>query len=340
MNRYAFGLASVAVLAGCSSSPMGTPSGETSGDAGSTASDAAGVTASDAGPSGETMLADGGLQAYASIGPIDVPAGVEKTVCIIKNLGNADDLVVSSISASLAAGSHHMIVYKSTETQENLTPTPCAPFTGLLTGTEPIVIVNRLNLTFDFPAGVAFEIPPNQMLRIEAHYINATAADLQGQGTVTFQGTPKASAPAFQQADFLFWGTGAIDIPPQSTFTTGPVFQNGIAGTHMISITTHQHELGTGIQAWSSSTAGDMSDSIVDDTDWTNPSWRLLPSVIDFDGTNGLTFQCNWDNTTNQTVTFGESALDEMCFVGGFYYPSHGFDLCVDGYEACTGAGR
>ena len=33
-----------------------------------------------------------------SIGPIDVPAGVEKTVCIVKSLGNADDFVASSIT--------------------------------------------------------------------------------------------------------------------------------------------------------------------------------------------------------------------------------------------------
>jgi hypothetical protein len=26
-----------------------------------------------------------------------------------------------------------------------------------------------------------------------------------------------------------------------------------------------------------------------------------------------------------------ESALDEMCFVGGYYYPSQGFQLCLDG---------
>jgi hypothetical protein len=30
-------------------------------------------------------------------------------------------------------------------------------------------------------------------------------------------------------------------------------------------------------------------------------------------------------------VSFGESALDEMCFVGGYYYPSQGMDLCLDG---------
>ena len=27
---------------------------------------------------------------------------------------------------------------------------------------------------------------------------------------------------------------------------------------------------------------------------------------------------CNYDNTTDRTVTYGESTLDEMCFIGMF----------------------
>jgi hypothetical protein len=314
-----------ALACGCSSTPGAAPIGNEGGTPGDSGASIDGGSVEDSGFSGA---------AQASIGPIDVPAGVEKTVCIVKDLGNSDDLVVTGFTATLAAGSHHLIVYKTTA-QEDLTPTPCAPFVGLVSGqAEPIVLINKLAVTWAFPAGVALEIPAHQMVRIEAHYINATDQDIQGVGTVTFQGTPKASAAPFQPADFLFWGTTQIDIPPSAAASVGPNFQAGIAGTHMISVTTHQHELGTGIQAWASTAPGDLSDSIADDIDWSNPSWRLLSPVVDFDGTNGLSYKCSWVNTTTSVVTFGESALDEMCFVGGYYYPSHGFDLCLDG--ACS----
>jgi hypothetical protein len=98
-----------------------------------------------------------------------------------------------------------------------------------------------------------------------------------------------------------------------------------------IAIFTHQHELGTGIQVWASAGSGDMSDSIVHDTDWANPSWKLVSPPVDFNGTNGLAFQCDWDNTTQFPIQFGESALDEMCFVGGYYYPGHGFEIRTNG---------
>jgi hypothetical protein len=53
---------------------------------------------------------------------------------------------------------------------------------------------------------------------------------------------------------------------------------------------------------------------------------RVAPEMV-FDGKNGLAFQCEWHNSSDQSVGFGESALDEMCFLWMYYYPSHGFDM-------------
>jgi hypothetical protein len=268
----------------------------------------------------------------ASIGPIDVPAGVETTQCIVIPLGNTQDVVVNSIDVDLAPGSHHLIVYQTTAAEQT-DPVNCSPFTGIALGTDsPLMLANKDQASFTLPTGVAQEIAANTMVRIEAHYINATANDLQGHGQVTFHTTPKASAPPYQPANFVFWGTTSIDIPPSASSSTGPIFQAGPAGTHLVLVTTHQHRLGTGVQVWASAQAGDMSDQIADDKDWSNPSWRILSPTVDFNGTNGLTYQCDWTNPTTQTVQFGESALDEMCFIGGYYYPATKMSFCLDGH--------
>ncbi len=281
-------------------------------------------------PAGSTGVASGVTQ--AAIGPIPVDADVEKTVCITKRLDNTEDLVISGYTAELAPGSHHLIVYQSTDTVENLTPTPCSPFVGLAAGdVVPLVLVNKLKISWTFPHGVGVEVPAHQMVRIEAHYINTSQAALMGTGTVTFQGAPKSSAPPFTPASFFFWGTEDIDIPPGAQTSVGPFFQPGTANTHVVSIFTHQHEHGTGVEVWESARTGDLSNRIVDDTDWSNPSWELLSPQFDMNGTNGLSFKCDWYNTTSSTIQFGESALDEMCFIGGYYYPGHGFDLRIPG---------
>jgi hypothetical protein len=211
-------------------------------------------------------------------------------------------------------------------------PFNCLPFAGIAAGTDQLIMfATKDGQTFTLPDGVAQEIPANTNVRIEAHYINATADGIQGRGSVTFHGVPKASAPPYQATNFMLWGTTHISVPASAPASTGPLFQAGIPGTHFLLVTTHQHRLGTRAQVWASKQQGDMSAQIADDHDWSNPAWTVLPTGFDFDGSSGLTFQCDWMNTTNQAVTFGESALNEMCFVGGYYYPSHGLDVCLNG---------
>jgi hypothetical protein len=325
MRVRIFGSWVMATAAACSSSGGGTQK-----DLADTARDAAATDGGSPSPL-EDASVDSPGEATASIGPIDVAANEEKTVCITKHLGNGQSLVVSSITASLAPGSHHLIVYRVTDTQENLTPTACMPFTGLVANeASPLALINRDQFLATLPSGVGIGIAESQMVRVEAHYINPGATAIQGKGTVTFHGIPAASSPPWQPADFAFWGTTNIQIPAHSTATVGPLFQAGIAGTHLISLSTHQHSLGTDIKVWGSAKPGDLSSLLTNQTDWASPAWQSLTPPIDFDGNNGLSYECSWNNTTAHAVSFGESALDEMCFVGGFYYPSKGFDLCIN----------
>jgi hypothetical protein len=272
----------------------------------------------------------------ASIGPLTIDAGGEETVCIVKRLDNTEDIMATSFVADLAPGSHHLIVYKSTDTEENLTPFACSPFVGLIDQTaEPLMLVNKLHLQYDFPPNVGMMLPAGQMLRIEAHYINTTAAQITGQGNITVHGIPTAQATGYQNADFGFWGTTRINIPAKSAYTTPVHYQGGLAGSKIFGLTTHQHQLGTRVQVWQTSglqTAPADSALVMDEQDWSNPALKAFDPPLSFDGTDGFSYQCSWQNSTDQTVSFGESALDEMCFVGFYYYPSQGFDICVDGH--------
>jgi hypothetical protein len=306
-NLAAASVVSLGVLSACS----GSSTSSSSGDGGPTTN-----------PNEQTV----------AIGPIPVAAGQEETVCIVIPFGATEDVVVNSIDVNLAPGSHHLIVYQSTVAPTS-TPYPCSPFTGIAFGSDvPFVFSGREQLTWTFPQGVGLDVPANTFVKIEAHYINTTSAELQGHGQVTFHTTPKATMGPYKPAGFSFWGTMNIDIPPNASASTGVQFQAGVANTHLISISTHQHRLGTGVMAWESEAPGQMGTQIAKDLDWANPSWSLLNPQYDFNGTNGLSYECNWTNTTSQAITFGESALDEMCFVGGYFYPGSGLDFCINGH--------
>ena len=66
-----------------------------------------------------------------------------------------------------------------------------------------------------------------------------------------------------------------------------------------------------------------------------DPPLNLLSPPIEFpaDGSKLITYDCHWENTTTNEVKFGESFNDEMCFLWHYYYPSQGFQVCMD--RAC-----
>ncbi len=331
--------ASIAACSDSTTTPSGgTPTDDGGGGGGSDGGSAGNDASTDGGTSHDaSMMGDGfnppmPVVASAGIGPISVAPGEEKTVCIIKRLGNTADLVATRFSATLAAGSHHLIVYKAPETTENLTPFACAPFQGLVSSNAtPILLAGKAQSDYTFPNGVGMPLAQNQMLRIEAHYINPTNATIMGTGTMQVEGLPASQAGTYQAADFGFYGTLSISIPAHSTISTPVNFQRGIAGTKVFGVTSHQHHLGTEVKVWKSASMGDTSNMVLDETDWSNPRLATFAPALDIASGTGFSYQCSWNNTTASTVQFGESANNEMCFVALYYYPSHGFDRCIDG---------
>src|SRR5439155_21116004 len=124
----------------------------------------------------------GPLPSYTATFPeLTVPAGTEKTQCVVMRLGNTDKVHIGQIHNTLGASSHHMIVYRVNETVEQRTPFDCAPFVDTLDPTKgaPLMITQKKDELLDLPSGVAYSLEPNQMVRLELHYINATAAPVK-----------------------------------------------------------------------------------------------------------------------------------------------------------------
>jgi len=250
------------------------------------------------------------------------------------SLGNGAGALVRRFRAELTDGSHHLIVYRSKSTQASPNPVNCGGFSGLFGGEYPIFIAQQKAAELVMPTDaetvtpVAFEIGPDQMLRYELHYINVTSQPMEVAGSVHFDTVPLETQVI--KSDLAFWGTVGIEIDPMASFDTGVKFQKGLAGTKTFALTTHQHQLGTRMRVWHAANAGDTSTLVADGTDWANPSLEQFSPPLPFDGSNGLAYQCEYQNTTSSHIDFGEGFNDEMCFLWHYYYPSQGFQYCVD----------
>ena len=274
-----------------------------------------------------------------SIGPIPLGPGEERTVCTVFHLPNGAALDVVNIDAKLAPGSHHLIFYKSNLTQEQLTPMNCQPldigFGQMNPKNIPVFIAEtQADNNLPLPAGVAYHFDAGQMIKLEAHYLNASAAPITGMGTVTL--TAAAAGAKVIPADIMFCGS-VLDLytkgvpPGQSTLTPG--FYKPPGGTKIFGLTTHQHRAGTLMTIGKSTSANDPGAELVHGQPWDNEPFVKFDDqhLLEFSPNEGLRWQCSYNNTGKSTLHFGESAAsDEMCFLWAYYYPSVGHFISAE----------
>ncbi|MGB5222466.1 MAG: hypothetical protein WBN60_15620 [Polyangiales bacterium] len=195
-----FGLLLLASCIACGSEATSSNDGGAPGSGGSGGSGGTVGTGGSVGAGGSGGMADSFTVKW---GPFEVPAGFEQTRCVMKRLGNAEPISVHEIHNVLGATSHHFIVYQVDDTVERPEPYPCNPFTDTFND-PPLIITQRSDDRLTLPEGVAYTIEPNQMVRLELHYINPSVAPQIAEATSTFVSMP--SEDVENEADIMFLG--------------------------------------------------------------------------------------------------------------------------------------
>jgi hypothetical protein len=277
---------------------------------------------------------------------VTVMPGEENTQCVVKKLGNPTAIHVGQMHNVLQQGSHHLIVYKTNDTVEQPAPFACQPFSDLAhpeKGT-PLMISQEKDDLLTLPPGVAFAIDAEQFVRLELHYINPSATALQVSATSTFIQMPDSEVQ--NEAGFLFMGDIDINLAPMSSTTLGPIYApepSVVAGSKYFGITGHEHQWGTDVTVAITTGATGTDTSIYDVPGWTwnEPKTVYLDPPATVPAGGGFRYTCNWHNLSTSSVTFGESANDEMCFFWTYYYPNQGAHVCfhtdqvMGGFDLC-----
>ncbi len=311
-------------------------------DGGSGGSGGVGGVAGTAGSSGSggSTGGSGGAPGALSLkwGPVEVPAATESTQCVMKRLGNTEPISVHEIYNVLGATSHHFIVYKVDDTVERPEPYPCAPFTDTFND-PPLIITQRSEDRLTLPDGVAYTIAPNQMIRMELHYINPGVAPQMAEATSTF--VPMPAEDVQNEADIMFLGDTNISIPSMSEATVGPTFlelPSRFDGVNYFAITGHEHQWGTNVYVEVAESAGAAGTPVYDIPifRWDEPETVTYDPPFTVPDGGGFRVTCDWNNLSNEDVFFGTGVDDEMCFIWAYYFPSRGPLICANGLIGCN----
>lgn len=262
-----------------------------------------------------------------------VEGGKEDTQCVVMRLGNAKPLHVGSIHNTLSSSSHHLIVYRVTDTEEKLKPFPCTPFFDTIDPSKgsTLMVTQKADDTLTLPPGVGLTLDANQMIRLEMHFINPSGTPRDVSATTTF--TPISDDDFKDEAGFLFIGNPDISLPPRKETKLGPTWfelPEDLDGVKFFAMTGHQHHLGTNVQVGISNSKTEPPRMVYDvpNWSWSEPKTEVFAQPITMTKGQGFSFTCTWNNTTDNRVRFGESANAEMCFFWAYYYPSKGPLVC------------
>ena len=252
-------------------------------------------------------------------GTWSVPAGEERYLCVRQTV--TEDTLVKSFGAISPAGTHHTVL--------SVGPPSGPDGSAACEANE-----NNRTLIFgsgvgeyqdDMPEGVAVHLRPGDQLLLNIHLFNTSGGTLEGTSGTKFRA---ASADEISyDADGTLMGTISLDIPPGKETTAV-----GLCSVHqeatVFSVFPHMHQLGKHMKVTlQSASAGDVvvRDAPYDfnqQTSYDTPLVKLVPGDT-------VRVECTYENPTAETVHFGESTNEEMCFAAIRRFPATGEAICV-----------
>lgn len=239
-------------------------------------------------------------------------------------LPNATALNVIQLHNKLSNASHHFIVTALTDPAATEKPlASCMPFRGAIAG-APLAITQKHDDLVSLPAGVGYHLTPNQVVHLELHYLNVSDSPVDVSGEAEL--IPADPSANLQEGAVLLVGTADINIAPHTMQKNGPKFlalPKGMEDVEFYAVTGHTHRLGTNVTVSTAMNAMTPDAQIYapQNFNWEAPEMKQLEPHVKVPSGGGFLLQCSWNNTTDAQVKFGESALAEMCFFWGYYYP-------------------
>jgi hypothetical protein len=115
--------------------------------------------------------------------------------------------------------------------------------------------------------------------------------------------------------------------PPNVEVVTGDVLTTDLTtvlgssqGARIIGMASHTHSLGIYASIHRATSATEYTDLLHESHDWASPPFDTWTPTLVLEPGEGLRLECQYENTTDNAVSFGLDFADEMCFLGAYYY--------------------
>ncbi|HVV83263.1 MAG TPA: hypothetical protein VHE35_09290 [Kofleriaceae bacterium] len=268
-------------------------------------------------PAGWSMLLQGDWS---------LPAGQEGYYCVYATVPR--DLYIKAFRPLIPIGTHHTVLTRySGDHPDGVVP--CDVGTN---GQSMIYGSGVGSPDFVFPPGVGLHLPAGTRLLLNLHLYNASDQPLTGRSGTLFQ---EATADEIQHVGeiVLAGPTIGLTVPGGTSTQSGTCNISSVTSepVQVFALSQHMHKLGRHLKTV---IRRDGQDLVLQDVpyDFEHQTFQLVQPTIQIQPGDVLTTYCTYDNETGQTVRFGDSSDDEMCFSDLFYYPAQGASFVCTGF--------
>ena len=252
-------------------------------------------------------------------GAWELPPGEEGYFCA--RLTAKEDIYIKEFQPIAPAGTHHTLL--------SIYETPAGP-----DGTKPCTAGDNGHTTLlgsgvgekysagPLPEGVAYKIVKGWQLNMNLHLFNVQDTPLKGVSGTKIRTTTVDKVK--QTAEVILAGPIQLAIPTGKSTSSGKCTIK--SDTTVFAVSPHMHQLGSHLKAVLTGTGREpvtLYDGPYDFEEQRQfPANQLVLKKGDV-----VSIDCTYQNDTGKMVAFGESSLDEMCFLGMYRYPVAGEGL-------------
>ena len=250
--------------------------------------------------------------------------GEERFVCYAAD--TPADLSIKRFSVAGKPMIHHFLMVTADDTKEPQGTSECGAAFKL--SWSPIFMAGAGDSVVAIPDGAARQVGAGTQLVLQLHLLNATNQPVTEFAEVRMERSPDADPTPVGQ--FIF-GTFDLALPPKqkSNLQINCSVGGTPSGVQIFAMFPHMHYLArkqtlklgpdqNNLSTIYTRNPYDFQQQTIDPLDL-----RILPGTA-------ARLTCSYDNDRDETITYGESTNNEMCFAIGFTVGSGG---------ACFGAG-
>lgn len=251
-----------------------------------------------------------------------VPPGTEKYYCFSQTL--EEDLVIDRLEYYSQPVVHHFLLARTLAPEPDgfaecpvLFRTTWVPLFG--TGTQDDAV--------QIPDGYAHRLKAGDQLMIQLHLLNT---DIEAITTDVSIRMRPASDQNAQPVGIYAFGTNNIELPPNTETTIRNECKIPEGKTiDVFAFFPHMHQMGREMEL-EIQTHDSIWKSVFLDNSFNFDQQAIVPQSLRLLPGDLTRTSCRYTNTTAETVLFGDSSRDEMCYLVTYTTSQSGLDGCLD----------